>query len=417
MKRYTLISFAIVLLSGWMLACSHSTEPQPGIVRDLTPLEKTVVQSSADFGLKLFREIHREEQQKNTFISPLSIAMALGMTLNGAAGDTRAAIEQVLELNGFSADEINQTFHSLIDLLVQLDPRVRFEIANSIWYRNGVPIDAKFLETNRTYFDALVQALNFGDREATAATINAWVQQHTNGKIEKIINPDDIDSLTIMFLVNAIYFKGMWSNRFDRDKTVTSEFTNLRGTRRHVPMMRRTGTLRYINGSGFQGIDLPYGAGLYSMVALLPDDGAGLDSLIAAMTSANWARWLAGARETEVDLAFPKFKLEYEITLNEALKRLGMAIAFDPESADFSKISPLENLYISKVKHKTFVQVDEEGTEAAAVTSVEVLETSLPRIVELHFNRPFVFAIRDNHSGTILFIGKIVDLEAAANSE
>jgi serpin B len=390
--------------------CAHNpASSQPP--RDLTALEKRLVQSDNQFGLKLFKEINQQEAAtKNIFISPLSVSMALGMTLNGANGETKTAMEQTLELAGLTTEEINQSYQSLIELLTQLDPKVIFEIANSIWYREEMTFDPTFIDVNQQYFDAVVQAVNFNDAEAAAALMNAWVKNKTHGKIEKIVEASAIDWQTVMFLINAIYFKGTWTYEFKKEDTRDDLFTRLDSTQASCKMMKLTGDLSYFETASFQAVDLPYGNQLFSMTIFLPTSTAGVDSLMEEFNQANWESWLSGFSEQAIELHLPKFTLEYELTMNDVLKALGMEIAFDEYRADFTRMyhGP-ERLFIDEVKHKTFVEVNEEGTEAAAVTSVEIGQTSVPSYKLMRVDHPFIFVIRDHHSQTILFMGKIVE--------
>lgn len=391
--------------------CEHSViSPPARVFRELTPLEKSLVESDNKFGLKLFREVSRAEndKSKNVFISPLSVSMALGMTLNGANGSTLEAMQEALELAGLTTEEINKSYKSLIELLVQLDPKVKFRIANSIWHRNDYTFEPAFIDLNQTYFNAIVRALNFGDPGAKDI-INGWVKESTNGLIEKII--DEITRDHVMFLINAIYFKGDWTYQFDSAKTVDDLFIALDGSTKPCRMMHLQNDFSYFENASFQAIDLPYGDAGFSMTIFLPKIPSQIDSLIAAMTSENWAEWLGGFHSVKVDLAMPKFTTQYEIKLNDALAALGMGIAFT-DLADFTRMYAPGGLAIDEVKHKTFVKVDEEGTEAAAVTSVGIIRTSLPEMITMRIDHPFVFAIRENRSQTILFIGRIMAPES-----
>jgi serpin B len=375
-------------------------------VRELTTYEKSLTQSDNTFGLKLFREIIREEPDSNIFISPLSVAMALSMTLNGAANETEIAMRNTLELNGLSKEQINRSFKGLIELLTELDPEVIFQIANSIWYRLGFQVEQDFIDVNKKYFNAIVQSLDFTLPEALDI-INTWVEENTNKKINKII--DQIHPLTVMFLINAIYFKGTWTYEFDKDLTQDDTFFMNSESSVNCKLMRQTGEFLYLETSEFQAVDLPYGSGKYSMTIFLPYSSKPVNSLIEELTVENLDSWIAGLSKTEGTIFLPKFKLEYEIKLNDVLTALGMGIAFS-EAADFTGINRYGGLFISKVKHKTFVEVDEEGTEAAAVTVVEIRESAVqPSTFMMKVNRPFIFIIRENHSGTILFSGKIVE--------
>jgi serine protease inhibitor len=393
-----------------VLQCSNNpTATNNGAERELTAAEKHLVQSDNKFGLRLFGQIITEEKEENIFISPLSVSMALGMTYNGADGETQKAMQRTLELQGLSLKEVSESYKSLIELLSQLDPKVQFQIANSIWYRQGLAFEKEFIELNKTYFDALVTGLNFDNSDA-AATINGWVDENTNGKIKQIVKPP-INPDMVMFLINAIYFKGLWTYQFDKEKTTDEKFFLPDGSSRTCKMMIQEGEFDYFEDSDFQVISLPYGDGDFSMIVFLPRMERNVDSLIAQLNEDNWEKWIGSFSEKEGTIQLPRFTLEYELKLNDALKTLGMAIAFDPFQADFTKLyQGPQNAYISEVKHKSFVEVNEEGTEAAAVTSVGIAVTSVdPEIFWMRVDRPFVFAIRENHSQTILFIGKIIE--------
>ncbi len=398
-----LLAFVYVLFAN----CEHSSiNPVQRVFRELTPLEKSLVESDNKFGLKLFRKVALAEvdKTKNVFISPLSVSMALGMTLNGANGSTLEAMQETLELASLNTEEINQSYKSLIDLLVQLDPKVKFQIANSIWHRDDYVFKQEFIDLNKTFFNAIVRALDFGDPGAKDI-INAWVKANTNNLIDKII--DEIKRDHVMFLINAIYFKGDWASQFDPLKTQDDLFTAIDGSTKPCRMMHQQQDFNYFENASFQAIDLPYGDAGFSMTILLPRVGTQVDSLIAVLTPASWAAWTEGFSTKKIELAMPKFTTQYEIKLNDALVALGMGIAFTG-SADFTRMFTPGGLVIDEVKHKTFVKVDEEGTEAAAVTSVGIIRTSLPEIIPMRIDHPFVFAIREHRSQTILFIGKIV---------
>ena len=406
-------ALAALLLALTLAACtSGPTEPvEPVLPRALTTQEEGLITSGNLFGLSLFRAVSAAEGVQNVFLSPLSVSMALGMTLNGAEGATRTAMVQTLELAGLTEDEINAAYCSLIDLLTGLDNKVVFEIANSIWYREGLPIDTAFVGLNESFFDAVVQELDFSSPEAVP-TINGWVDAKTHGKIEEILS-GPIDPLVVMYLINAIYFNGDWTWRFDANQTADRPFYLTGGGEVEVPAMRLEADLPYYSDESFQAVDLPYGDGFYSMTVLLPQSGEDLDTFITGLDAGFWSTLLNAFTETPVKLLqLPKFRLEYEIELSEVLSALGMGIAFDADTADFSRmITEPWDLFISRVLHKTFVEVDEEGTEAAAVTAVEVsFDTSVGPGGGIYMvvDRPFVFVLRERLSGTILFIGKYI---------
>jgi serine protease inhibitor len=395
-----------VILSILVFGCD-STEPTDPI-RELSSAERELIEADNSFGLKLFKEINSEGTNLNIFISPLSISMALGMTYNGAVGETEEAMRNTLEFGDLTRDEINKSYKSLIELLQGIDTDVEFNIANSIWYRDDYTFEQDFFERCNEYFDARVSDLDFSKNEEAKDTMNNWVDEKTNGKIEEIV--DYVDPVyDIMFLINAIYFNGTWTYRFDEKDTKDDIFYLPGGSTKECEMMSIEEEFKYFRDSLLQAIDIPYGNGNYSMTVILPREGKELDLIIAVLTQEKWDEWVGGFSEQTLTLFFPKLKLEYEIkdTLKKVLTNLGMGIAFDPYDANFTGMYEPGEIYIGRIIHKTFLKVDEEGTEAAAATVVGVGTTSTGTII--HVNRPFLFAIRENHSGTILFMGKIAD--------
>ena len=397
-----------VCLSLGFLHCDRLPYAPEGLAwRNLTLSETQLVESVNGFGLKLFGEVNRQEGVKNIFISPLSVSMALGMTYNGAAGSTESAMSRTLEFGGMTLEQINESYSGLTDLLLNLDPDVTLEIANSIWYRKELPVEKDFIKRTTDYFGALVTGLDFGAPGAVSK-INAWVSENTNGRIEEIVD-DPIDPYLVMFLINAIYFKGTWTYQFEKNRTRDGNFNLTDGSKKNCKMMTLEGDLDYSWAESFQAVDLPYGEEAFSMTVILPLEDQDLDLLISQISQSTWDGWMSGFDKRQVHLEMPKFTLDYDLLLNSVLEAIGMGVAFDPSSADFSGMCIDRSLFISKVKHKTFVQVDEEGTEAAAVTDVEMGETSAGGPTLMLVDRPFLFAIREHLSGTILFIGKIVD--------
>ncbi len=407
--RKIFVIISTILILTYLFGCSKTPiEPNNKNVRELTSLEKSIVDSDNRFGLKLFQEIVKTQRDTNVFISPLSVSMALGMTLNGANTSTREAMINTLELAGLSDQQINESYQSLIELLVGLDPKVKFQIANSIWYRIDRVFEELFMNQCKQYFDAEVTGLDFSDPN-TKDIINAWVDENTNGKIKEIV--EEIDPNNVMFLINAIYFKGTWTYQFDENATFDDIFHLPDNSTKQCKMMAQKEEYPYFANDQFQAVDLPYGDGLYSMIIILPQYGVSIDDLIMAMDQDTWNSWISNFENQEGNIFFPRFKLEYEIKMNDVLKALGMGIAFS-DYADFTRMYKPGGLFIDEVNHKTFVEVNEEGTEAAAVTSVVISEKTSGGGIEgfvIYLNRPFIFAIREHHSGTILFIGKIVD--------
>lgn len=409
MKRIFLFITA-ALLGSVSLLCTRDFEaigPESPI-RALTASETHIIKSSSNFGFELFEQIQNTQKDENIFISPLSVSMALGMTYNGAANETATAMKNTLGFSSLSHAEINDSYKSLLELLSNLDPKVRLDIANSIWYRLGFSVEQPFIDTNKKYFDAEISALDF-NLPGSVTTINNWVDTNTNGKIDQII--DSIDPMTVMFLINAIYFNGTWTYEFDKEVTKDRPFYLTSEKSINVPTMAQTNDFHYFQNDQLQMIDMPYGEGAFSMTVLLPSPESSVDALVQNMGNATWTSWLGKLEKSEGTIYLPKFKLEYEKKLNDVLVAMGMEVAFNPSQADFTNINKNGDLFISQVRHKSYVDVYEEGTEAAAVTVVEMRLTSVgpdPGFT-MRVDRPFVFIIREQNTGTILFMGKIMD--------
>lgn len=397
---------AAILCSMLLVRCAGTDVTTPPPTRELTKSESDIVAADNTFGLNLFREVERDQSDKNVFVSPLSISMALAMTLNGARGATLDSMRATLALQGLTQDDINGSYRTLIDLLRSLDPQVTFEIANSIWHVPTLNVDPAFIGTNRKSFDAEVTSLDFALPDAVTR-INSWVSAKTHGKIPTIV--DEIPRDMVMYLINALYFKGSWATKFHPDSTKLGGFNALDGTIATVPMMFRSGSFDYYADADLQAVDLPYGFNRYTMTVLLPKADSDVGELVSSLTAQRWNAITSGLHASPGQVWLPKMKLEWEESLNDWLKRMGMSIAYS-SMADFSGIDPAGGLAISDVRHKTFVEINEEGTEAAAVTSVGVVRTSLPEMFTMRMDRPFVFAIREKTTGAIVFVGKVVRL-------
>ena len=378
---------------------------------EVGPVDARVVSANTEFGFNLFDEIRKTEQGKNMFISPFSISVALAMTLNGAAGETEQAMTDTLQLQGLNSESINAGYAGLHQILLTSDPKVTLTIANSLWARQDVPFKQDFLQRNTEFFGAEISTLDFSDPSASK-TINQWVDTQTHGKLKKIVS-DAIDADTVLFLINAIYFKGTWQAKFDPAETRDGTFYLTTGAEKQTPMMSRTGDYPYYANydANFQALSLPYGSGRTSMYIFLPGRESDLDAFLEHLNAERWEQWMSEFYQEEVFLALPKFKLEYEKQLNDPLKALGMDVAFSPSRADFGRMAPLEaldgNLYIGEVLQKAVVEVNEEGTEAAAATKVEIKLESAPPVFIV--DRPFFFAIRDNQTKTVLFMGVLME--------
>ncbi len=405
MKSKFKLLCCLVLLVG----CEQSpvADDQPDNVRALSKSEKKLVQSSNEFSFNLMQAISTADSSDNIFISPLSVSMALGMTMNGAAGQTYEDMKATMALSGLIEDEINQSYRSLIDLLTAVDEDVVFEIANSIWCRHDFGVEQDFINVNETYFDAEVDTLDFTLPEAVEI-INSWVADNTHDKIQHVL--DAIPADAVMYLINAVYFNAVWQYEFDPEYTEEQLFYLPDGSSFTTDFMFVTAELNYYRTANFTMVELPYGIGNYAMTIILPDNTSDLKSFIQGLEADDWSDYLKKLEQKEGTVIFPKMKFSYDLLLNNVLIALGMGSAFS-YSADFSRINPYLDLYISRVIHKTFVEIDEEGTEAAAVTVVEEGYTSVGPDNALDFalylNRPFLFIIREKETDTIVFMGEI----------
>jgi serine protease inhibitor len=366
-----------------------------------------VLTAANAFSFALWQRINPTERDSNVFVSPLSASFALGMTLNGAANQTFDEMRSGLQLGGSSLADIDAGYKSLIALLTSLDPGVTMQIANSIWYRNTVQFNAAFLDDGANYFGATIKPLDFDNVSASVASINEWVNAQTKGKIPTIV--DKIEPDDVMFLINALYFKGSWRTRFDPANTVSAAFHATTGDQ-NARLMHRSGRISYAETPSYQAVDLPYGDSAFTMTVVLPKATAGIEALAASFDAQTWQSLTSSFHSAEVDLYLPKVTMSWERGLIPDLQGLGMHVPFTV-AADFTRMSPAgRQLMISTVKQKTFVDINEEGTEAAAVTSVGIVATSLPVISVMRVDRPFIFMIRERLSGTVLFMGKVVRL-------
>lgn len=417
MPKHARLALWLVLVIMAASCAPAATPPSQAPAATLQPvsdeLRSQLVGADTRFAFRLFGELVGQDAGKNVFISPVSVALALAMTYNGARGETQEAMAKTLELTGMSLDEVNQASADLQSRLLNPEPRVQLTIANSLWARKGFPLLPEFVRRNRDYYGAEVNSLDFAARSAPA-TINDWVKKNTGGKIDKIVG-DSISPRIVLLLINAIYFRAPWTVPFDKKATQPGPFTLPDGQKLTVPLMRQAGKYQYYRGQGFQAVSLPYGEKRrVSLYIFLPDEGASLEQFYQGLSAESWARWMGEFKEAQGQIVLPRFKLQYEKSLNDTLKALGMGIAFDPARADLHGISDTrEQLWIDEVKHKTVLEVHEEGTEAAATTMVAIAVSAAPgEPFTMVVDRPFFCAIRDNETGTVLFMGSIVRPEA-----
>ena len=393
----------LVLLAGLHQAAASLTDAQ------------TLATANNDFAFKLLKQLAKDQPVTNIFISPYSASTVLQMVGNGAAGRTKAEMQQILGTTGFSSAGVNAANKDIAQSLNSGNTNVILTTANAIWYRQGTPVKPEFISCNQQFFGATVDGLNFQDPHAVDV-INAWANEKTHGKISRIADGMIDPIYTKLFLANAVYFKGKWEDPFDANDTKDRPFHLRGGGQKIIPMMTKSKTFTYRRGTGYQAVRLPYQGENLAMYVFLPDTNSSPEHLLAIMSGDTWQRVTKpGFSEKEGTVVLPKFKLEYSVELKQPLQALGMKLAFDMDKADFSGIAP--GLFISHARQKTFVEVKEEGTEAAAVTGVAMESLGIamppPNPFQMIVDRPFLFLIEDNQTGTILFMGILFDPEAS----
>ncbi|MGQ0642242.1 MAG: serpin family protein [Gemmatimonadaceae bacterium] len=410
--RFTVLALAALGACRSPSGTGGQTAPDSirALARELTATERSIIAASDTFGSALLASVNATRATENVFMSPLSVSVALGMTMNGAAGNTYDEMRRGLGFGTLPQDQINQSYKSLIDLLLALDPHVTFKIANSIWTdrRFASAVEPSFLTTVKQFFSADAQVLDFKS-PAAVSTINSWASDQTAGKIKQVL--DQIADNEVMFLMNAIYFSGDWRTAFDPKQTQARPFKLLSGQSIDVPTMYRKGNVRRGQITGASVVELPYGGDAFTMTILLPDSTSDVNALVARLTPNTWRQAQASVQVANVGLYLPKIRLSWKGEIKPELKALGMRDMQDQQVADFGKLARGArpgDLYITKVQHDSYVDVNEVGTEAAAVTTVGVGVTSFCPTCDVRIDRPYLFAIRERLSGTVLFVGKIV---------
>jgi serine protease inhibitor len=403
MYRFILLSLAVMAMAGSLRSCEESAPAQKEPAKiTLTKKSAEIIEADQQFAFELFREVMSLSEQENIMISPLSVSYALGMTLNGAAGTTLEAFRDVLHFAGLTDQEVNESYRDLMGQLIHLDDRVEFAIANSIWYKEGYPVLDEFIRTNQDYFDAAVEELDFSD-PASVDIINGWIEKKTNDKIKDML--DFIPPDAVMYLVNAIYFNAKWKYEFDPEDTYTGTFSLEDGETCEADFMKIRGAFNYEANDLFTAVELPYGDSAFSMVVILPSGDLTPAGLAGEMDMARWEAWFGTPAVQNVRIELPRFTYGWKDLLNDPLIHLGLGIAFGG-GADFSRITTKAGLYISRVIHQTFIDVMEEGTEAAAATIVELRENAIDEPA-FRADRPFLYLIKENSTGAILFMGKV----------
>lgn len=413
MKKIICFCLALPLLAA---SCRNGKEPvvEPDTGGPAKPIEldgtrgDEKVAADNAFALDFFREVvATADEKKNAFVSPLSLTMALGMLYNGTSPEAGAEMAASLGVADFTPEEINAYYRTMGRALLAADPSTELAIANSIWSREGYPVKEAFYQVNKTYYDAEVNSRDFG-LKATLDEINSWCADKTRGKITEIL--DVIPADAVMYLINAVYFKGQWKYEFDENLTRDEDFTLAGGERKSVKMMNQEAGLPYFSGRSVDCVELPYGNGAFGMILMLPREGGTVDELIGALDAAAYNEISSNLRETNILIKLPRFKQECDFTLNDAVAGLGIRRIFSP-GGNLNGIADDPRLFVSNIRQKSFVEVNEKGTEAAAVTSIEITTTSVPSTPQFFADKPFVYLIREKSTGAILFIGRMDDPE------
>lgn len=402
------IAFFLIGIIGISTGCSMSnskiTEKDFVIeAKALTEPANNISEANNKVAFKMLQETINNNENKNTIISPISMNTILSLTQNGAAGETKEEMKNALELGKEEDNTINESYKNIIANYNSLES-IELKMANSVWIQQGLQVEENFKDIGREKYEAKIQNVDFS-KKSTLKTINRWIEEHTKGKIKKIV--DSFDG-TAMALINSVYFKGKWAKQFKENMTSKRAFTNRDGKVKNVDMMRETLFVEYSNGNTFESIRLPYEDENFGMYILLPNEESNIEEMMKEVNFNNWNKWTEKATEKDIEVQLPKFKIEFEQELNEMLQGFGMKKAFGGD-ADFSNLSKEQDLFISLVKQKCYIDVSEGGTEAAAVTAV-MLEKSAMKIEEVPqfiVDRPFVYAIADTNTGLILFMGTV----------
>ncbi len=404
-----------VIASAMLTSCEKNntsdTNDQPGDPVNITMkvYQKEVVDSANRFALELFKPILADVgETKNVMISPFSITSALSMTLNGAADKTFDAIRTTLGMNGKTLDEINETYLKLMTEMVPVDKRVVVEIANSVWVEKRLTVKPPFITALQTWYKAESRSIDVADPQAVT-TVNRWIAEKTHNKITNML--DRLDPDLAMLLINAVYFNGKWRYQFKKTETKEEPFYVSPSAPKTVPMMHQKATMKVAQTNNGTIVEIPYGQGNYTMVVVLPNENITTNEVATSLNAAQWQEWmeLLNRNTHEVNLSLPRFKYEFKRLLNDDLIAQGMGIAFT-DMANFSNISD-QGLMINRVLHQTFIETNEEGSEAAAATVVEMGITSAEpaQPITVTIDRPFLYFIRETSTGTVLFMGRVSD--------
>jgi len=374
-----------------------------------TPSPGELIWANSGFAFNLFKQLIADQPETNIFISPYSASTVLQMVCSGAAGATSTEMQQMLGTIDMPSAALYEANKEISDMINAANTNFVLTAANAIWYKKGFQVEPAFIQRNEDYFGAEVAALNFS-APASVGIINAWASEKTQGKIDQIVSPP-LDSAIRLLLANAVYFHGNWEYQFDTNYTTNRIFELAGGAQESIPMMEQTASFSYCATNGYQAVRLPYKGSNLAMYVFLPGPDSSLGELLGTMSGQWWQQTISGGFADQTGtIILPRFNLNYSANLNEPLQALGMVSAFSPD-ADFSKISR-DSLHVSEVKQQAIVEVNEEGTVAAAVTTVTVVDSAVPAGPPpflMIVNRPFVFFIEDQQAGTILFMGAVFE--------
>jgi serpin B len=409
----SLAAFTLLVAFTALSTAAHAAPVDPDAQKIAPP--PALVLASNHFAFDLYGKLARDKKDENLFYSPTSISLALGMTSAGARGDTAKQMAGVLHWQTGAA-ALHAGMNDWVRQLNAIDKGQEYElrVANRLWAQQGYKFLDPFLKITRDQYQAALGQVNFQTQtEASRQAINQWVEQQTAGKIQNLLPQGTIEQRTKLVLTNAIYFKGNWQEPFEKSATRDLDFTVKGSQKQRVPMMQMTDRFRFARHDGLKVLAMPYTGGQLSLVAVLPDEVDGLAKVEDSLSPEKWKEWTSALKNTQVSVRLPRFKMTSEFSLNRALSELGMPLAFEEGSADFSGMNGQHDLFISAALHKAFVDVNEQGTEAAAATGIVIAPTSAviepARPEEFHADHPFLFGIVDNRAGSVLFLGRVLD--------
>jgi serine protease inhibitor len=399
---------AIVLITMTAAGCALK---KPAEIKSKYTIQAKELISSVDkissannkVAFKFLSETLKTNNKENVIISPLSLSTILALTQNGAVGNTKGEMLKTLELQGLDDSTINESYRDIIAHFNSLKG-IETKIGDSIWIRKNADVKKELISVGKNYYEAEINEVDF-TKKNTVDAVNKWVSGRTAGKINKMM--DSFEDDTYMTLINTVYFKGKWNNPFTERGTTKQKFTSSDGSTKDVDMMKETMGIDYMKNTNFEAVRIPYEDQNFGMYVFLPNKDSSVDKLMNEMTMENWNKWINEFKKTQVQVSLPKFKIEFEEELNSMLKDFGMKDAFNG-NANFSNITDKTDLYIDLVKQKSYIDVNEAGTEAASATAVVMKTVSAPLDpTQFTVDRPFIYAIADKKTGLIIFMGKV----------